>query len=197
MDSLNNYISWMEKKKLGFSDKELEDYNFLSMDLIKMEFRYTHPMDENRAIDGLKLRQAYYEETGSFIGPSSGILEPCTVLEMMVALALRWENQFMRDPEKGNQGKKWFFEMLNNLGLLDCTNKNYQYGSEKLILRAIEGFLNRDIDKNGVGGLFPLKSSRKNQKNEQIWNQMMAYLTENYIHSDDSKFVLYSVDGTT
>ena len=65
-------------------------------------------MDRNRALDGLALRDKY----GYSGDPDE---EPCTVLEMLIALSLRIENQFMTNYDEGDRTSMWFWIMITNI----------------------------------------------------------------------------------
>ena len=45
------------------------------------------------------------------------MIRPCSVLEMMIALSMRCEEQIMDDPDIGNRTGQWFWDMIDNLGL--------------------------------------------------------------------------------
>lgn len=160
--SISNYIHWVMRDKLGFTEKECRNYYHLVSALTDVEFTWNHPMDENRAIDGLELRSDFEYETGEYLDSSSGLMPKCTIFEMLAALSIRCE-ELMYNPSLGNRTSKWFFEMLDNLEL----DKNSRV-SDKLA----DDILN--------GRAFPLKNSRIKQKNEQIWKQLNTYLRENY-----------------
>lgn len=166
--SMENYIRWVMKDKLGMSDKEIKDYTPLIMDLSDIEFVWNHPMDENRAIDGLELRSDFEYETGEYLDKNSGLMPKCSVFEMLAALSIRCEDQLMYNSSLGNRTSKWFFEMLDNLNL-DKNSKVNDKIAEDIV----------------SGDAFPLKNSRIDQKNEQIWKQLSAYLNENYLDDGD------------
>lgn len=42
---------------------------------------------------------------------------PCSVLEMIIALAIRLEEHIMDDPDIGNRTGQWFWDMIVSLGL--------------------------------------------------------------------------------
>lgn len=177
----SDYINWMLKSVLKFTDEECKMYNYLCNDLAEIEFNSSHPMDENRANDGLKLRNMYKESTGGDLGQ----IEPfCSVLEMLVALSKRIEHQLMRDPLIGDRTKRWFFEMIDNLGLSEFTNDNWKYENGDILKNKIDIFLKRKYNKNGKGGLFPVKNVQIDQRNVQIWDQLSAYLNQNYMKND-------------
>ena len=167
--SISTYIHWVLKDKLKLTDKEAKHYSYLVRSLTNVEFVWRHPMDENRAIDGLDLRSDFEYETGEYLDNSSGLMAHCTFFEMLAALAIRCENQLMRNLSIGDRTSKWFFEFLDNLGLL---NDKLSTDDIKGIL---EDFMDGDLD------MFPLKNKGIVQKNEQIWKQLSAYINENYI----------------
>lgn len=167
--SISKYIHWVLKDKLSLTDKEVKKYQYLVSALTNVEFVWRHPMDENRAEDGLELRDDFEYETGEYLDKSSGLMGPCTFFEMLAALAIRCENQLMRNLSMGDRTSKWFFEFLDNLDLLD---ENLR---ENEIIDIAEDFMDGNID------MFPLKNKGIVQKNEQIWKQLAAYINENYI----------------
>ena len=167
--SMNTYIHWVLKDKLGLNEREIRKNLCLVSALAEVEFVWRHPMDENRASDGLELRKDFEYETGDFLDKSSGLLSQCSMFEMLAALAIRCENQLMRNSLVGDRTSKWFFEFLDNLGLLDCDERDVDH-----IVDVCHDFM------EGRKDMFPLNKRGIKQKNEQIWKQLMAYLNENY-----------------
>lgn len=176
------YLDWLMKDRLHLTDKEIKNYISLFNVLFEIDFVWIHPLDENRASDGLVLRSDFEYETGLYI---TGLSPKCTVFEMLAALAIRCENQLMRNLFLGDRTAKWFFMMLDNLRLSDFDNRHWTSHSKEHIESIVDSFLKRKYNKNGVGGAFPLKHSQKNQSNEQIWDQLMAYINENYDEDED------------
>lgn len=168
--SMSDYIHWVAKDRLKFTEKEWKENHILVSELAKIEFIWRHPMDENRAIDGLELRSDFEYETGEYLDKSSGLMPQCTMFEMLAALAMRCETQLMRDPMVGDRTSKWFFEFLDNLEVLD--------GSRPVEMAC-------DLFFKGELALFPLKKKGIKQKNEQIWKQLTAYFNENYFNEED------------
>jgi hypothetical protein len=104
--------------------KELS-FNKLLRRLNDTEFVYSIRRDENRAEDGISLRYRYLKSVGH---PEDFELvedEPCSILEMMVALAIRMEESIMDDPEIGDRTGQWFWGMVVNLGLGSMTDGRY------------------------------------------------------------------------
>ena len=177
------YLDWIMKDRLLLTDREIKNYISLFNVLLDMDFFWIHPLDENRAADGLVLRSDFEYETGLYL---EGFNPRCTVFEMLAALAIRCESQLMRNSSLGDRTAKWFFIMLENLGLAGFDNRHWSSSSRAEIEHIVEDFLNRKYKRNGVGGAFPLKHSRNNQSNEQIWDQLMAYINENFNEDDEN-----------
>ena len=186
----STYIEWLVKDKLGLTDKEWKKYNFLCNSLAKIEFIAVHPLDENRAEDGLELRSQFSDETGLYLDGSSGLTVRCSMLELIAGLAIKVENRIMRNISIGDRTSKWFFVMIDNMDFSKMTNNDWKYDYEDYIRKVCSSIINRDYGSNGVGGLFPLKNDSKNWTNEEIWVQCMAFLRENY-PDNDSDLELY------
>lgn len=134
---------------------------------------YKIPTDANRAKDGMFLRDRYANETGDYLLYSDR-LEPCSILEMLVALSIRIEEDIMAEPGE-EKPEKWFWEMIKNLGLYPATDKVYR---EDLVEGVVKAWLSRSYEANGNGGLFPLHHPKKDQRLCSIWDQMNFYLNE-------------------
>lgn len=145
--------------------------------LHEVEFTYIIPMDGNRAEDGINLRYRFgYENSHS--GPMiASYLDdrPCSVFEMMVALAVRCEEHFMYDPDAGNQTGRWFWSMVSNLGLIRMRDERFDEDRAETV---IYEFLYRKYKRNGKGGLFTVENSTRDLRSMEIWYQMCLYLDE-------------------
>lgn len=155
-------------------------YQYLLQALHTTPFRYFVNFDENRMADGINLRYRYYYEQQHGYN-NIDILKnndqlSCSVLEMMVALALRCDEEIMYDFDIGQRIHVWFFEMLKNLGLSGYTNDIFNPNNYSWI---IERFLNRTYAKNGEGGLFVV-NTMGDIRNVEIWYQLCWFLEENY-----------------
>ena len=173
----SEYYEWITGLVLDGPYSRGESWTKLMKLLDSLQFFYTMAMDENRADDGLNLRYRFsYESKYIYEDVENAFCEsPCTILEMMVALALRCEEHITDDPESGNRTGKWFFEMIDSLGLGEqideCFDMNY-------CIDVLERFINREYDYDGKGGLFTLHHPRKDMRLTEIWYQMMWYLNE-------------------
>lgn len=147
-------------------------YDLLIKELYVKNFYAIIERDKNRIYDGLNLREKYMGDDADYIEGE------CSVLEMMIALAQRIDN-IMFDPDMGDGTARWFWEMIENLGLENFPDEDF---STKAVDHIIDTFVDRKYDANGHGGLFPLEypDSRIDQRDIEIWYQMQAYLNENY-----------------
>ena len=146
-------------------------YRKLLMRLHDIEFVYFIPYDDNRADDGIQLRRkfALMRDDMSLINYISG---PCSVLEMMVALAVRCET-IMDDTCYGERTGQWFWGMINNLGLGSMIDSRFNTHEVDAI---VDRFLNREYDRNGRGGLFTVKNCERDMRKVEIWGQLNWYL---------------------
>ncbi len=162
---INDYFYWLTGI---ISDGNDESYSMLLKQLFDTAFVYSLEMDANREHDGLDLRDRYaYEMNVDLAMPG-----PCSVLEMMIALAIRCETDVMYNPTQGDRTYIWFWLMIENLGLIDMQNGAY----DRLKVRhVLLDFMDRRYDPDGRGGLFYVPGSTKMQDRE-IWYQMNTFL---------------------
>lgn len=159
-----------------------QTYSMLLEELHNTAFYSLIPNDENRCEDGTQLRENFLNEEGRQALSFCDIGE-CTMLEMLLALSFRLEFESMSG-EWEKTPREWFWILVNNLGLSHCTNQTIEEVDERNVLDDIDGilrrFLERGYERNGNGGLFPLKNAKKDQRRVEIWYQMSAYMLENY-----------------
>lgn len=141
--------------------------------------------DENRASDGRNLRGRFAFGT-SYQDYSVLDQKPCSMLEMMVALCERFDEDNVRTDESGNRMKLWFWEMLQNTGL-DFFDDSMSYwysdegvGTDEIMSEIIEKVNRREYSDDGSGGFFPLKEPKNDQRLVEIWLQMQAYFQEKH-----------------
>lgn len=172
----NDYFGWLYDTVCKRRCSERISYRKLLMRLHSINFRYSILRDGNRADDGVNLRYRYAIERGYDSYHRSMISEldfPCSVLEMMIALAIKCEENIMDDPSVGNRTAQWFWGMVVSLGLGSMTDDKY----DKLIVdKVIERFLNRDYEADGRGGLFTIRRCDRDLRDVEIWHQLCWYL---------------------
>lgn len=175
--SINDeYFKWLFSFVCEDNYPEELSYKKLLTRLHDTSFRYSIPRDQNRAEDGKDLRyrfalaKGYEDESDEILDILDG---PCSVLEMMIALAIRCEEDIMDDPNLGSRISQWFWGMITNLGLGPMTDPRF---NEKIVDIRIDRFLDRRYEPNGKGGLFTIRNCDADLRNVEIWYQMCWYL---------------------
>lgn len=178
-NELNNaYFEWMYQLVCGIApNPNKSSYRKLLFRLHDIDFDYTIAMDGNRAEDGINLRYRFGDECSypDTLIASYLDVRPCSVLEMLIALAIRCEEHIMCDPDIGNRTKEWFWSMIENLGLTSMHDSNFD---KYYVDEIVERFLNREYKRNGEGGLFTVKHCKRDLRSVEIWYQMSWYLDE-------------------
>lgn len=171
------YFRWMTNLVCGDGYGGRSSWRKLFRLLYDTQFIYILDMDSNRANDGVDLRYRFAYESGMDEQEAKQFLDdrPCTVLEMMVALACRCEEQIMYDPDNGNRTGKWFFGMIHSLGLSDMDDDGFMREPAADILHR---FMRREYDYYGRGGLFTLQHPKTDMRDMEIWYQLMGFLGE-------------------
>ena len=167
--------NWIEWEKGGFPELVEEYYIWLVSsvgydescdDLLRLlfhtEFTWVIPMDSNRAAEGRNMRSIFCNEN-SIVGEIWDD-QPCSVLEMLVALANYIENNLIGDPDLCI-----FWRMLDNLNLL-------HYRSRTKWIQIIDRWLNREFDSDGMGSIFPIYNAVQDYREIDIWGQCMDWL---------------------
>lgn len=174
---INQYFEWMYGLVYNKKISKRTSYRKLLYCLHNRDFDYILGLDGNRAEDGIELRYRF----GNDFGYNQAIIasnlddRPCSVLEMMVALAHRCEESIMDDPDIGDRTWEWFWSMIKNLNLYSMDDKNFDRDYVEDILTK---FLNREYEPDGTGGLFTITSRNDDLRNVEIWYQMMWHLDE-------------------
>lgn len=169
----NQYLDWL----MGIV--QLPQHSRLLEKLFSTEFVWIIPFDANRADDGIQLRYRFGRECGIPDPVICSELDngPCSLLEMIVALAIRAEEQIMGDPTIGDRTAMWIHDMLKSLGILAYLDYIYD---EQAVDNAIYIFTNRLYTRTGRGGLFevPDLDPSKDMRTAEIWFQMCWYMNE-------------------
>lgn len=168
----NEYFEWLYNYVCKGRVNIRISYKKLFMLLHDIDFDFYIRNDVNRARDGVDLRYRF-----AMLKDDESIMDildrPCSVLEMMVALAIRCEETIMDDPRYGNRTGQWFWNMLTNLGIGFMTDEKF---NRKLAIEKIYIFLERRYDPDGKGGLFYIKECKEDLRDVEIWTQLCWYL---------------------
>lgn len=172
----NEYFNWMYHFVAEKRFAKSISFRKLLMTLHTINFRYSIPNDENREEDGFDLRYRFAIYKGHEKDPDDildALTGPCSVLEMMIALAIRCEENIMDDPAIGNRTSQWFWGMITNLGLGGMMDDRFD---KEKVIDIVDRFLDRRYEPNGRGGLFTVRSYPKDLREVEIWYQMCWYL---------------------
>lgn len=173
----NLYFEWLYTIACGNRFPKEISYRKLLMLLHQTEFRYHIPKDENRYEDGIDLRYRFALMTASHEDLVEAIVDdlvaPCSVLEMLIALSLRCEENIMDDPQIGDRTGQWFWGMINNLKLGAMSDEHFD---KEYAIQRIDIFLDRKYQPNGEGGLFRLNHCDIDLREVEIWSQLCWYL---------------------
>jgi len=171
----NEYFEWMCRLVCNERYSKRLSYRKLLSHLHDIDFTYTIGLDANRADDGIDLRYrfGYEHRYGDVIIAKHLDIQPCSVLEMMVALSMRCEEHIMDDPSIGDRMGQWFWNMIASLGLKDMSNARFDKEHTNDILAR---FMNREYEQNGKGSLFTIHSCQRDLRTAEIWYQMCWYL---------------------
>jgi hypothetical protein len=173
----NEYFAWLVNKV------QLDDNHWCLMRRLHQKDFYwlnSAPRDENRAQDGTDLRAKFANDSE---WSESEVLEilagPCSCLELLVALAMRIEEDVMYTPEDGDRTKTWFKIMLENIDLLRMNDDDYY---QPFVDNVLESIMARRYKKNSKGSLFPVRHTHgKDWRTTELWMQMQLYFDENVL----------------
>lgn len=182
LELCREYFDWMCQLVRHKQYNRRLSYNKLLNHLHNIDFQYILPMDGNRAEDGIDLRYrfGYEKEYEDSIIASYLDSRPCSVLEMLIALAFRCEEHIMDDPDAGNRMGQWFWGMIVNLGLESMSDSQFNAAYvDDVVFR----FMERKYKRNGEGGLFTIDRCKYDMRTVEIWYQLNWYL--NSIFKED------------
>lgn len=171
------YFEWLMDLSESLSPSQVS-YRKLFEYLYSREFYSDVGNDDNRIEDGKNLRLRFAESNDSWTYRDIYLYlynYPCSVLEMMVALAFRCEENIMGDYDIGDRTGVWFMTMLKSLHLNKMVDSSY---NENHVAEIIDIFLNHEYEPNGDGGLFTLKNPPQDMRTAEIWYQLCWYLNE-------------------
>ena len=169
----NRYFEWLYNYACKGRINEHISFRKLFANLHDTQFDFYIRNDVNRAMDGVNLR--YRFATVVRDDEAFDILSdyPCSVLEMMLALAIRTEEQIMDDPQYGDRTQQWFWGMLSNIGISSISDDVYD---EQYVNERIYRLLERRYEPNGKGGLFYIRDCDTDLRDVEIWTQLCWYL---------------------
>ena len=163
---LNDYFNWL----YSLVSKKRSYKKLLSL-LHSITFIYEGDFDSNRAADGEELRWRYVYEGGG----DEDILEweePCTVLEMMIALCFQMHN-IMENTDDEYTVAYWFWTMISNLELEGMIDRKF---STNKVKNTIYRFMYREYEPDGTGNIIRIEKCDSDLRDVEIWWQMCWYI---------------------
>lgn len=166
------YFQWLYSQ---VADPKLrgrtKTYWVLMRQLFTTEFVWFVPNDDNRLEDGRDLRYEFLVDSGIPDVHQEWMDLGCCMLEMLIGLSRRIA--FQTDTPV----QAWFWHILHNLGIANCNDAAEDFTAH--VDEVLQRVIFRNYDKDGRGGLFPLRNPEKDQTKVEIWYQMCAYILEN------------------
>lgn len=135
-------------------------------------FSYSIARDESRVDDAYELREEFLD----YIGIEGDFEYDPTVLEVLIALSIRIDNEYIGDPSNPNPSFI-FWDMISNLGLDEFTDYRFNIN---IVDNIIFDWLHRNFERDGKGSIFPISHPSQDQRKIEIWSQMQEYLSENF-----------------
>lgn len=172
----NDYFEWLCDQIRKKRYPKHVSFRRLLNALHDTEFIYLRDLDEDRAGDGVSLRWRYAisehenEDYDEILDQLEG---PCTLFEMLVALAIRCEEEIMDNPHIGSRTSQWFWSMIVNMGLGAMTDDNFD---DVEVYDIIDRFMAREYEPDGRGGLFRIRGCQVDLREIDIWCQLSWYL---------------------
>lgn len=168
------YLTWLRSQLEPVNQlNPARSHSLLIAQLHSTEFSWFIPNDDNRLYDGLDIRQEFIDECEGGEVPGYWLGEPCSFLEMLVALTRRMSYESALEPEY------WFWQLMENLGLKDFVDDSYDDSAAQVVSDISNRVMQRTFHADGRGGLFPLQHGGADQREVEIWYQMSKYLMEN------------------
>jgi hypothetical protein len=149
-------------------------------------FRYFIPNDDNRAFEGRNLREMFILNNRlpqHMWNETQGL--DCSMLELFISLSYRCKELTDNDMNISD----WFWILIRNAGLDLCDDVAYYtpmnvngkaLWADNEVNHKLDKIINRTYRRNGIGGLFPLRHAKNDQRTIELWYQMCSYLEENY-----------------
>ena len=173
----DEYFDWLYNRVCKGRLHYTISYRKILTLLHQIEFTFIIPNDINRYEDGQGLRYRFAIDMGydPYLIDREILDGPCSVLEMMIALAIRCEESIMFDTEYGDRTGQWFWEMMSNMGIGHMRDELFDRIEAENI---IYDFLDRRYTSDGKGGLFYIRDCADDLRRVEIWSQLCWYLGE-------------------
>jgi hypothetical protein len=155
------YFNWLYTKVASVDNPTPSlTYWTLMRDLHSTEFVWLVSGDDNRAEEGIELRKEFIRE--AYLDEELPWMHiPCSVLEMLVAFSR------VAAFETGDSPRDWFWRFLTNLDLDHLTDA--ESNISRRVADRLEHLVWRTFRHDGLGGMFPIRSTPNDQRTVEIW----------------------------
>lgn len=172
------YVDWIRYDILKNKTYDPYRYEKLIYTLLGIKFIPYDEMDTNRISDAkyLRYRFANVRHLDDKVVDTALMNFGCSVLEMMVALAIRLYEETTRGFPIEIKPDELFWNMIESMHLENQTDSEF---NEKKVIFTVERMMVHDFAKNGDGGLFRIsKDDSRDVRTVDIWYQAQWWATE-------------------
>lgn len=150
--------------------------------LYSIDYYYdaNQPIDGCRGEDGLDIRREYFKISGSSDEQKALELRSCTVLEWLLGMAIRCENQIMFNEAEGDRTALWFWSMIDNMGFSGFTDIYWNDRARTIVHSTLDDIMLRDFPCDGSGTPFPLCDTSEDVRECDWWKALNLWLSENF-----------------
>ena len=205
-----DYFDWLCRLVGAHPTGPFCNYSHLLTRLFQTDFAIVRDFDNNRAVNGKYLRYYYdsnrddfgtndqspYHGTGDFYYQNQHY--PCSVLEMMIALAKDIDTQYLYSNDC--RLLIWFWIMIESMGLANYKDGYWDHESERNDVDWILRAFNLDAYELTPEGeyrptvlLFPIRNIEGYQQIHNLWEQMIIWYNQN-INYLDSLYINNFID---
>jgi len=175
----DRFLNWLYRQVVSSKNRNPEQAHWeLAVQLYQKAFLWFIPNDDNRIADGLELRYEFLEKYKVQDVDPLWLDLDVSMLEMLIALSRRVAF------EVDGPSDAWFWKLIDNIELKNYTDDIYNESVAEEVNEALDRVIERTYGRDGVGGLFPLRNSRTDQRRVEIRYQMSAYLQEGHYVDD-------------
>lgn len=165
------YLQWLYGNVANINQKSRRrTYWNLFRALYTIEFTWFVPNDDARVEDGRALRLEFMQELEIPEVDPDWMDLGCSFLELLIGLSRRLAF------ETDSLAVDWFWHLIANMELSEY-NDSTRF-SKNEIEHITTRISERTYERDGYGGLFPLRRPRKDQRKVELWYQMNAYVLE-------------------
>ena len=170
---LDQYYNWLLNRIENPERPIVRRYQELLSALYSKRYEYRIARDSNRAMDGVELRYEFGELFGySRYEIDNWLCGQCSVLELMIALSARCENEISGTTDS----HVWFWTMIESLRLDGMDDRHFE---PNYVDQALDDFMSGNYCRDGEGSLFTLRNTHQDMRRLELWYQMCAFLNEN------------------